>query len=121
MAHDRIIKIDGPLNFRDVADYQNKNGKKVKWNKIYRFDSLSSLSETDREELSRLRVTIDRDLRLQCQKILHETRHSSTFITLTCRFMVYAENPEECTKGHRLFRFLHHIPDLNNNFIGLIY
>lgn len=42
MAHDRIIALDSPMNFRDVGGYQSVTGQTVKWNKIYRSDSLSS-------------------------------------------------------------------------------
>ena len=51
MKHDRILALDGPLNFRDIGGYQNDKGQHVKWNKIYRSDSLSSLSKEDQEKL----------------------------------------------------------------------
>ena len=47
MEHDRIVALDGPLNFRDIGGYKNNKGQRVKWNKIYRSDSLSSLSKED--------------------------------------------------------------------------
>ena len=47
MEHDRIVALDGPLNFRDIGGYKNNKGQHVKWNKIYRSDSLSSLSKED--------------------------------------------------------------------------
>lgn len=36
MEHDRIVALDGPLNFRDIGGYKNNKGQHVKWNKIYR-------------------------------------------------------------------------------------
>ena len=63
MKHDRILALDGPLNFRDIGGYQNDKGQHVKWNKIYRSDSLSSLSKEDQEKLVERRITVDVDLR----------------------------------------------------------
>ncbi|MCT7691034.1 MAG: tyrosine-protein phosphatase, partial [Lactobacillus crispatus] len=30
MKHDRILALDGPLNFRDIGGYQNDKGQHVK-------------------------------------------------------------------------------------------
>ena len=119
MTHDRIVKLDGPLNFRDVGGYQNKAGQAVKWNKIYRSDSLSSLSNEDKERLADLHVTIDCDLRSQYEKQSSPDKawQHVHYVDLP----VYSENPEDRPNGHKMFRLLHHIPDLSNNFIGRIY
>lgn len=119
MAHDRIVKLDGPLNFRDVGGYQNQNGQKIKWNKIYRSDSLSTLTEADQEKLTELHVTIDCDLRSQYEK--HSSPDKAWPNVHYLDLPVYSENPEDRPNGHKIYRFLHHIPDLSNNFIGQIY
>lgn len=119
LAHDRIVKLDGPLNFRDVGGYQNEEGKTVKWNKIYRSDSLSSLTGKDQTKLAELNVSIDCDLRSQYEKYSSPDKAWSGvhYVDLP----VYSEDPGDRPNGHKVFRFLHHIPDLNNNFIGQIY
>jgi len=68
VAHDRIIALDSPMNFRDVGGYQSVTGQTVKWNKIYRSDSLSSLTARDQVKLAKLRVTVDCDLRSEYEK-----------------------------------------------------
>ena len=45
--HQRLISFDGTMNFRDLGGYQNTDGQTVKWQKIYRSDSLSNLSAND--------------------------------------------------------------------------
>ncbi|MBA1392685.1 tyrosine-protein phosphatase, partial [Lactobacillus sp. XV13L] len=119
MTHERIIKLDGALNFRDIGGYRNAEGQAVKWNRIYRSDSLSSLTATDQAKLVKLRVTVDCDLRSQYEK------HSAPdMVWPHARLVdvpVYAENAGDNQKDHRVFRFLHHIPDLRGNFIGRIY
>ena len=63
MEHERILALDGPLNFRDIGGYKNDKGQHVKWNKIYRSDSLSSLSNKDKQKLADRRIAVDIDLR----------------------------------------------------------
>jgi protein-tyrosine phosphatase len=119
LVHDRIIKLDGPLNFRDVGGYQNENGQKVKWNKIYRSDSLSSLTTTDQTKLVQLQIVVDCDLRSQ-----YEKRSSPDVQWPNVKYVdvpVYDENQSANQSNHHMYRFLHHIPNLNNNFIGRIY
>ena len=68
MPHNRIVTLDGALNFRDIGGYKNDKGQSVKWNKIYRSDSLSSLSYKDKIKLAKLHVTVDCDLRSSYEK-----------------------------------------------------
>ena len=63
MEHNRLITFDGTVNFRDIGGYENNEGKHVKWGKIYRSDSLSSLTKRDEEKLEKMKVTVDCDLR----------------------------------------------------------
>lgn len=61
--HDRLIKLDGPVNFRDLGGYAGQTNQQVKWGKIYRSDSLSSLSLIDRQKLHHRKIVVDVDLR----------------------------------------------------------
>ncbi|MDF7638025.1 tyrosine-protein phosphatase [Lactobacillus sp. ESL0791] len=118
MAHDRIVSLDGPLNFRDVGGYQNESGQTVKWNKIYRSDSLSSLSARDQVKLTKLRITVDCDLRSA-----YEKNASPDLLWPKAEYVdvpVYADS-RDGNHSNKIYRFLHHIPDLKNNFIGQIY
>jgi protein-tyrosine phosphatase len=119
LAHKRIIKLDGPLNFRDIGGYQNENGKTVKWNKIYRSDSLSSLSASDQKRLAQLRITTDCDLRSQ-----YEKNSAPDILWANVKLVdvpVYAEVGVDKSKEHYNSQFLGQLPSLNNNFMGRIY
>lgn len=61
--HERLIALDGAMNFRDLGGYPTTSGQTVKWQKIYRADSLSSLSAMDLHRLNQLNITVDCDLR----------------------------------------------------------
>lgn len=119
MPHNRIVALDGPLNFRDVGGYQNDLGQSVKWNKIYRSDSLSSLSYKDKIKLAKLKVTVDCDLRSSYEK--HSAPDDLWASVKYVNVPVYSDDPRENKSENKLFRFFHHLPDLHDNFIGQIY
>lgn len=119
MKHDRILALDGPLNFRDIGGYQNDKGQHVKWNKIYRSDSLSSLSKEDQEKLVERRITVDVDLRSK-----YEQNSAPDKLWSNVRFVdahIYSENRKQNKGDNKLYRFVHHIPDMGDNWLGQIY
>jgi protein-tyrosine phosphatase len=59
----RIIALEGARNFRDLGGYQTQDGRCVKWGKIFRSGSMSGLTPTDYERLSRLSIKTICDLR----------------------------------------------------------
>ncbi|MDL2301403.1 tyrosine-protein phosphatase [Lachnospiraceae bacterium OttesenSCG-928-D06] len=61
--HLKHIPMDGPQNFRDIGGFLNKNGKMIAWNKLYRADGLSLLSEADEEKMQKRNICTIVDLR----------------------------------------------------------
>jgi protein-tyrosine phosphatase len=59
----RGIKLEGAHNFRDMGGYPTKNGKQVKWGKIYRSADISKLTDADVEIMSDLNIKMVCDLR----------------------------------------------------------
>lgn len=119
MTHDRIVALDGPLNFRDVGGYKNNKGQSVKWNKIYRSDSLSSLSFKDKITLVRRKITVDCDLRSS-----YEKNSSPDDLWSGVKYVdvpIYSNDSGKDKSTNKLYRFVHHIPDLKDNFMGQIY
>lgn len=119
MKHERIIALDGPLNFRDIGGYKNNKGQQVKWNKIYRSDSLSSLSQEDEIKLAKLRITVDCDLRSEYEKTSAPDR-----LWPGVRYVdtpLYSNDINDDKASNVFFRFWHHLPDMSDNFIGGIY
>lgn len=49
---ERHLPMTGGFNFRDIGGYKTKDGKFVKWGKIFRSDDLSTLTDADLSYLS---------------------------------------------------------------------
>ncbi|WP_268872322.1 tyrosine-protein phosphatase [Limosilactobacillus secaliphilus] len=91
--HERVITLDGPMNFRDLGGYQTQDGRAIKWGTIYRADDLSRLSHHDRQKLSALNITVDCDLRSSFEQMTAPDRHWSGVKYVDAH--VYAENGED--------------------------
>ena len=61
--HLKHIPMDGPQNFRDLGGFLNQNGQVVAWNRLYRADGLSALSDRDMERFQKLHIHTIVDLR----------------------------------------------------------
>src|SRR5882757_533401 len=59
----RQVKLEGAINFRDIGGYETKNGKHIKWGKIYRSAALNKLSESDLQKLQSLSIAYVADFR----------------------------------------------------------
>lgn len=60
---ERVVALDGTINFRDLGGYQNINGQQTQWRRIYRAAALGNLTASDRKLLSDLDIVNDIDLR----------------------------------------------------------
>jgi protein-tyrosine phosphatase len=60
---DRLVRLDGTVNFRDLGGYRTTDGHWVAMGKVYRSDSLDKLTDADLAELRRLDIRTDVDLR----------------------------------------------------------
>ena len=61
--HLKHIPMDGPQNLRDLGGFLNGAGKAVAWNKLYRADGLTHLSQRDLETFQKLNIRTIVDLR----------------------------------------------------------
>ena len=52
----RKLPFTGAHNFRDLGGYETKDGKTLKWGKLYRSDNLHSLTDEDVSYFSRLEI-----------------------------------------------------------------
>ena len=59
----RIIPLEGGRNFRDLGGYPTHDGRSVKWGKLFRSGSMSSLTPADYDRLSKLSIKTICDLR----------------------------------------------------------
>lgn len=61
--HLKHIPMDSPQNFRDLGGFLNHDGQTVAWNRLYRADGLSALSDRDLELFRKLGIRTIVDLR----------------------------------------------------------
>ena len=60
---ERRVKLEGAFNFRDLGGYQSIDGRRIKWGRIYRSDSLTRLTASDRNVLKQIGIKLVCDLR----------------------------------------------------------
>lgn len=61
---ERDIHLAGAVNFRDVGGYRTRDGRYVRWGRVYRAGQLSSLTDGDIDMLHALGLQISCDFRL---------------------------------------------------------
>jgi protein-tyrosine phosphatase len=67
---ERHIPLQGSVNFRDIGGYETADGRTVRWQRLYRSDGLSQLTEEDLAVLAPIGVASIFDLRSH-----HELEH----------------------------------------------
>jgi protein-tyrosine phosphatase len=60
---DRIIELEGAVNFRDLGGYATVDGQRTRWRVLFRADGLGELTEADLDILRQLRIRTVIDLR----------------------------------------------------------
>ncbi len=61
--YERQIELAGQNNFRDLGGYETRDGRRVKWRRLYRSGELTELSDSDLEKLAALGIRTVVDLR----------------------------------------------------------
>jgi protein-tyrosine phosphatase len=59
----RILNLEGGCNFRDLGGYRTRDGREVRWGRVFRTGVLSYFTPTDNERLNQLGVRAICDLR----------------------------------------------------------
>ncbi|MFF7609186.1 tyrosine-protein phosphatase [Streptomyces parvulus] len=65
---DRLIRLEGTVNFRDAGGYRTGDGQWVRMGAVYRTDSLDKLTVGDLAKLKRLGIRVDYDLRTASER-----------------------------------------------------
>lgn len=60
---ERVLKIDGVINFRDLGGYHTADGRQVKWAQVYRSAQLDRLSEDGVKVMAEMHIQSVIDLR----------------------------------------------------------
>jgi len=64
----RHLALEGAPNFRDLGGYETRDGRSVKWGRLYRSDNLAHLTDEDLEKVGRLGIQLVCDFRAQAEK-----------------------------------------------------
>ena len=62
-VRERRLQLEGPVNFRDLGGYATADGRQVRWGRVYRSDSLESLTRADLDRIDALGIRMVCDLR----------------------------------------------------------
>lgn len=77
MKNQRILEIDGVINFRDLGGYQTEDGRTVSWGKVYRSAQLDRMSEQGAKDMAALGIKTVVDLRFSDETKRYPTmRHA---------------------------------------------
>ncbi len=60
---ERLVLLEGALNFRDLGGYATADGRRLAWGKVYRSDELSRLTQNDMAAIRALGIRLLCDLR----------------------------------------------------------
>ena len=67
-SYTRRIGFDGAVNFRDIGGYPDVGGRRVRWRRVFRSDSLSALTDEDQRRLAALGVRTVVDFRVDSER-----------------------------------------------------
>ncbi|MFD7556054.1 tyrosine-protein phosphatase [Streptomyces sp. NPDC059835] len=103
---DRLVKLEGAVNFRDAGGYRTTTGQWVKMGEVYRSDALNKLTANDLAKLQRLRVKTVFDLRMQDErtKDADEVPAGATYVVADVfagsgSFQTMPKTPDEAVKA----------------------
>lgn len=78
---EKQLPMEGGYNFRDLGGIKTKEGRSIKWGKLFRADELSNLTENDLKYLTSIPITSVIDFRAQS-----ETKRSPDRLPSTVNF-----------------------------------
>ena len=73
VEHVRVLPLEGGRNFRDLGGYRTADGRMVKWDKVFRSGSLSSLTDKDYAALAPLGIQTIVDFRIDYERAAEPT------------------------------------------------
>ena len=63
LVAERLLPLEGAQNFRDLGGYPTEGGRRVRWGRVFRSDSLAGLSDADLGYLERIGLRLVCDFR----------------------------------------------------------
>ena len=72
--YERQLAFEGAVNFRDLGGYPARGGRRTRWRRLFRADSLSDLTLADLERLTKLGLRAIVDFRTEGERTLKPNR-----------------------------------------------
>ena len=72
--HGRRLNFEGAMNFRDLGGYPAAGGRRTRWRRLFRSDSLADLTQPDLEQLAYLGLHGLVDFRTETERVLKPNR-----------------------------------------------
>ena len=121
---DRLIPLEGAFNFRDLGGYPTLDGRRTRWRRLFRSDTLSELTTGDLADLAELGVATVIDLRTPAEvnrdgRIAAEV-HYENHSLLAQESGESVGAPEHDDMGERYLWYLEHNPSAVVAALGLL-
>jgi protein-tyrosine phosphatase len=71
---ERLIALEGALNWRDLGGYETANGRVTRWGRVYRADGLDQLTDADLDLIAGLGIRLVIDFRVDREVDLAPSR-----------------------------------------------
>ena len=71
---ERLVALEGALNWRDLGGYRAADGRVTKWDRIYRSDGLDQLTDADLDVIAELGIKLVIDFRVDREVDEHPSR-----------------------------------------------
>ena len=68
---DRVLRLEGSSNFRDLGGYTAADGRSLQWRRLFRSDHLAGLSAADLQALAELKIAHSVDFRGADESSVH--------------------------------------------------
>ena len=101
VAAERLVPLEGTLNFRDLGGYLTEDGRRVRWGRLFRSDGLHGLTDADHELLTAIGLRTVYDLRWASERELQPSRLPAEGVVV--RHLAVGEDPQGDDLLERIF------------------
>lgn len=74
----RLLPLEGGRNFRDLGGYPTRDGRRVRWGRVFRSGMMAHLTDADYDYLSALGIRVVCDFRSDAERASEPTRWRAT-------------------------------------------
>src|SRR4051794_20255693 len=71
---ERLVALEGALNWRDLGGYETVDGRVTRWDRVYRADGLDQLTDADLDVIAELGIKLVIDFRVDREVDEHPSR-----------------------------------------------